>query len=1038
VTVCPACGRENADDFAFCPYCGSRRDRRADTASRKTVTVLFCDLVGSTNVADGRDAEAVDAILVSFFEAMRAVVEEHRGTIAKFIGDAVVAVFGLPVVLEDDALRAVKAALHMQRTLASFASGSAVDVALRARIGIHTGEVLASATAPGDSLALGDTMNVAARLEQAAPANAVLISAATYALVRHAVVAEPAGAMELKGKTRRVEAYSITSLDERAPSLARAFETPFVARIDEMKLLTSALRDVTTLRRPRSLTVIGESGVGKSRLVDEFASLCDAETVWLRCRCTPYGQQTPFRPMLDVVRSVTGLGDNDGERAVARIAELMGGPASSQDATYVARAIGLTHGTVGDAAAFPAMRRLLESFAAGGTLVLFVDDVHWADTAFLELLQTIAPNSDKAILLLCTSRPELLDAVSAWRDSSEIVELVSLDAGASALLVDELVHGRALPVATRHEIVTATGGNPLFIEHMLAMVLDESADHAGIRADAPLGGDLPPTINAVLSARIDALPESERMVLEAASVLGMLLEPDRLADVLGGDADESVLASLVRRGMVLRDGDDGARIGFRHRLLRDAVYAAIPKARRVALHQRAAEALERVEGPSGEAEERIAYHQEQAFRLAADIGRAGEREIELAARAAVVLRAAAERADAMFRIDESFALMRRVVDLFPDPTPDRAEALIALSDTTWVSDRSVAWLDEASRVAREAREESLALRAEVRLRFQRLALAGTSAQSVLDALTPFVDQLSERRDDEGLAYLHRVLMLHEGILGHQAKALELRGRAIEHARRAGHRLLELEALRQIPAVIGAPRPLSEARAEMEALFDELPPGDLQINTNGRMTLAFIALAQGDAHAGGSYQREAERYRSEVVDRRVRAHVDTTSLTVLFIRGDADTAERTLRMLVRTYEDVGNRSAASYCRARLAPLLFERGARIRDVEIPDPVDEDFVETLAWIHLANAGAATSRGNPIEGRRDVEAAVTTIEETDDIDARIAILESGSILLRRAQAYREALDVCRRGLELARFRENVVAVDRLSKTMGTLPVDV
>src|SRR5262245_14178642 len=458
---------------------------------RKTVTILFCDLVHSTGLAEG-DPEAYRRVQRRFFDRMREIVERHGGTVEKFIGDEVMAVFGVPVVHEDDALRAVRAAQEMQQAMP--------ELGLQARIGINTGEVLAGDPEQGLGLVAGEPVIIAKRLEQGASAGEVIIGKATYPLVQHAITAGPLERITVKGKSEHVGRRRIDQVDLEAPSVARRMDLPLVGRGEELSLLRHALGRTVEERTCRLFTVLGAAGIGKSRLVAELSSTLADNATFALGRCLPYGEGITFWPLTEILGSLGDLspvlGDDGG-----RVLELLDGLTGASEAP------------ASSAETFWAVRRAFEASARHKPLVVCVEDVHWAEPTMLDLIEYVVGWSrDAPILLVCLARPELVErrpTLIAPHPNSDALALEPLSSLETSTLL-QLVSGE-LHADVRERIGAAAEGNPLFVEQMAAMI-----------AEPEPGATLtiPPTIHALLGERLERLDADERGVIERASVIG--------------------------------------------------------------------------------------------------------------------------------------------------------------------------------------------------------------------------------------------------------------------------------------------------------------------------------------------------------------------------------------------------------------------------------------------------------------------------------------------------------------------------------------
>jgi class 3 adenylate cyclase/tetratricopeptide (TPR) repeat protein len=606
VIACPNCAAENREGARFCDSCGAPIAETAPAREqRKVVTVLFCDVTGSTSLGETLDPESLRMLLARYFEHMKAIVERHGGTVEKFIGDAVMAVFGVPVVHEDDALRALRAAQDMRAALP--------ELGIEGRIGVMTGEVV---TGTEERLATGDAVNVAARLEQAAQPGEILLGAETYALTRDAVEVEPVEPLVLKGKSEPVEAYRLLAAREEGEGFARRSDAPMVGRETELRRLEDAFDQAVRDRSCQLFTILGTAGVGKSRLAAEFLAGLDGATV-VRGRCLPYGEGITYWPVVEVIKQ---LGPREVDpQADAAIRGLLGEHGAAASASEIAWAF----------------RKLLERVAEERPLVCVLDDLHWGEETFLDLVEHVADLSREApILLLCMSRPDLFDRRPSWgggKLNATAVLLEPLGADEADRLIDTLGD---VDEALRGRIRDAAEGNPLFLEQMVALIQDSKDGEVVV----------PATIQALLAARLDQLDPAERGVLEAGSIEGRLFHSGAVQALAPAENVPPRLTALVRKELVRPDkaqlpGEDAFR--FRHLLIRDAAYESLPKSVRAELHEQFAGWLEEHGRDLVELDEILGYHLEQAARYRAELGRA---DSELATRARGLLAASGRRA----------------------------------------------------------------------------------------------------------------------------------------------------------------------------------------------------------------------------------------------------------------------------------------------------------------------------------------------------------------------------------------------------------
>jgi class 3 adenylate cyclase/predicted ATPase len=636
VTACTSCGRESEERFAFCPFCGSILiTAQSGREERKTVTVLFCDLTGSTKLGEALDPEALRSLLAHYFERMKEVVECHGGTVEKFIGDAVMAVFGVPIAHEDDALRALRAAVEMRQIFP--------ELGVTGRIGVATGEVV---TGTPERLATGDALNVAARLEHAAAPGEVLLGEETLRLTRGAVSVEALEPLDLKGKRAPVPAFRLLDVHELPE---RRHEATFVGRERELEALKQAWDRVLELRRCELVTLLGEAGIGKSRLVAEVLPTIEADVV--SGRCLPYGEGITYWPVVEVLKQLDALPSD--AAAASALRSLLGEEEQAVSAEEIAWGF----------------RKLLEERAQIRPLVCLFDDVHWGEETFLDLLEHLALLSTGApILVVCMARPDLSRRRPSWPVA---LRLEPLEEAAVRELIPETI-----PDALREKIGLAASGNPLFLSEMLAMVGEVEGEIL-----------VPSSLKALLAARLDQLSPSERRILQCAAVEGEIFHRGALLALVPEERQLTPhLASLVRTELLRPEkpqlpGEDAFR--FRHLLFRDAAYEALPKADRAELHERLASWLSQRGGESVELDEILGYHLEQATRYKQELG---DPDPVLAQRAGEHLATAGGRA--LAREDQFAArnLLERAASVVPDPAtraellPQLAEALMRTGD----------------------------------------------------------------------------------------------------------------------------------------------------------------------------------------------------------------------------------------------------------------------------------------------------------------------------------------------------------------------
>ncbi|HLB17919.1 MAG TPA: AAA family ATPase [Gaiellaceae bacterium] len=776
MTVCPACGAENPAGFRFCGSCGAELAEAATSARevRKTVTILFCDVTGSTALGERLDSESLRRVMERYFSLARNVLERHGGTVEKFIGDAVMAVFGIPTVHEDDALRAARAAHELREELGGLNADLQREFGteLQVRMGVNTGEVV---TSEGGTLATGDAVNVAARLEQAAEPGEILIGARTHDLAEGALELESVEPIEAKGKSDPVSAYRLLSVRADTPGFARRFDAAFVGREDELAQLRQSYARAVGDQSCHLFTLLGPAGIGKSRLVHEFLAEHE-DAIVLRGRCLAYGEGITYFPLVEILEALaadaqlTGLLDRDVE--------------GLRMLNTVSAAIGLVdQAALSREDTFLAVRRLFESLARERPLILVLDDLHWAEATFLDLVEHLADWSRGApILLLCAARPDLLDVRPAWgggKLNATITLLEPLSEDQAETLIDNLLGGADLSELLRNRIAAAAEGNPLFVEQMLALIAQNGhADEIAI----------PPTIQALLAARLEQLPSSERVAAERGSVIGKEFWRTALVE-LGGES--SALPPLVRKELIrpyrspIFPSDDSFR--FRHQLIRDAAYDGMPKELRAKLHEQFGLWLEQ---HRSEYDEIVGYHLERAYLLREELGPLDEESRALGTRAGKLLGQAGLRASGRGDVPAAVKLLTRAAALLDETDEFRLVLLITLGYALQeAGDLKLAstTVSSAIEAARAAGVPAIEARGRV-----ALALIGAMmGQAFTDVATvrEEIRTLEALSDESGLAEAWFVAGTFEGWSGQSEAAAMAYERASTHATKAGNRRL---------------------------------------------------------------------------------------------------------------------------------------------------------------------------------------------------------------------------------------------------------
>ena len=877
--ICRDCSEPNAPTARFCSSCGSLLDDADPAEERKLVSILFVDLVGFTSISDRADPEDVRDLLRLYHADVKSHIEEHGGAVEKFIGDAVMAVFGAPVAYGDDAERAVRAGLAVLGSLSEL--NRANGLSLAARAAVTTGEaVVTLAAGQNEALAMGDVVNTAARLQSAAPTGRVIVGAETFRATRHAIRYEPLDAVEAKGKAQPVEAW--LTVDATLPPSERPLgSTPLVGRGRELEHIQSLWTRAVTERRPHLITLLGPPGIGKSRLCQEVtAAVAADEGRILRGRCLPYGGQAGYQAFAHLVRSAAAILDTDApDTARDKLRRLVDDVLPAPEAEEGRRHLALLLGLGGDetveqqALLFYAARRFVENLGLDAPTLLVFEDIHWARSSELELLEYLANHvRDVPVLVIALARPDLLDVRPGWGSglvAQTTIPLEPLGTGDAATIVSHTL-GQTDSVSVER-LVEIAEGNPLFLEELAASVI-EGAEST----------ELPVTVRAAIASRIDALPADARAVLLSAAVIGRMFWRDVLAAVGDVDDVDSALALLESRDVIRRrptselEGD--TQFSFRHMLIREVAYATLPRATRRARHAAVARyAEELVEGSTETLSSILAHHWREAgeparavpyLLVAAEAARrswAEEAAMELYSEALELAEDEPLRRE--IRLRRGIALVElanfqkaaeELRVLLPELEPrERLEALIAHGHATLWSELEAETLETAAQAAALAREVGDETVVPAVLAHESHALAMRGGEGDM----PRALELGERalelwvpgaRPFDRMQHLH----LHSDATywaGQYARAVEL-SRATSAAASDVHSVWALlrgggfEAL----ALCGLGR-----HEEAIAMWEELFELARELDQNPRVLLNYSALAYRELH-----DLDAARARSE--------------------------------------------------------------------------------------------------------------------------------------------------------------------------------
>jgi class 3 adenylate cyclase/tetratricopeptide (TPR) repeat protein len=917
--VCGSCGEDNPPTFRFCPACGAPLEAEPARVreERRVVTALFTDIVGSTATAENLDPEDVRARLAPYYARVRRELERCGGTVEKFIGDAVVALFGAPVAHEDDPERAVRAAFAIRDAVAELNAAEAwLD--LHIRTGVNTGEalvVLGAAVDEGEGMAAGDVMNTAARIQAAAPVDGVLVSEATLRATADAIQYREAEPLQAKGKAAPVPVWEAVAVRPPAARRQRS-STPLVGRERDLEELAAVWACVRAEERPALGLLLGPAGIGKSRLLLEFEERVRGEARVHWGRCLSYGEGITYWPVIEIVKDAAGIHhDDDAAAAAAKLGALIEslGTSDADELRTIASALANLVGApttprgmyatveMTQAELHWGVRQLLRLLAARHPLVLVFEDLHWAEPTLLDLLAyLIEGDAARPLLILGSARPELADLapalLAAARGDGVVLELAALSEDESARLLCDLMGAEGAHEERVRELVQHAGGNPLFLEETVRMLRDagEAAAHA-----LPV----PTSLHSLIAARLDRLPAREKALAQTASVVGRVFWTGAVARLDGASGDvRAGLEGLARRDVVR--AHDGSTVAgepewaFTHALIREVAYGQLPKGRRAGLHVRFADWLATLPGAADELVEFLAYHLEQACRLAREVARSPVPPPVLAAVDA--LTRAAEKAERREGIREAAGFYSRALDLV-----DESEG---------------------------------ATRAELRLRRARMLVALGELRQACEELNGVADAAVAvaRPDVRGAA-----LVALANVDQKQGRPAEGRSRLAEAesiAVAVGDPCLQIRAVFESSALRswfdGATEsPVEDLRRGIR-LAEEVD--DRALRVEGHLRMGFLLFNMGELRTADEQLERCISLAQDAGSHRDEARATFLLGLVRYYRGGFEEAERLglqaaewLERTADTYMQVQNlvRALAVYALARGEPELAER--RLRD-------------------------------------------------------------------------------------------------------------
>jgi DNA-binding SARP family transcriptional activator/class 3 adenylate cyclase len=992
----------------------------APRESRKTISVLFV----AFPPVEGLDPEALRRNAAAALTVVAAAAERHGGSIEVASTDAATAIFGVPAVHEDDALRAVRAAVELRRP----------DL----KIAVCTGEVLAGGETAGQLRATGEPLPRAARLAHGADAGEVLVDRATHLLVRESVVAEPAE-----------DAWRVVAATNAAAGSSR-LASPMVGRVRERRRLHDAFEQALGDRSCQLFTVLGTAGVGKSRLVHEFLADVTGRALVARGRCLPYGEGITYWPLAEAVKEAVGIEDTDAPED--GLPKLVAGLPDEQDATGIARrvadTIGITEAGGSVEERFGAITAFFEGLARSQPLVVVFDDVHWGEPTFLDLVEHLAEWTREApILLLCLARPELLDVRPGWgggKLNATATLLEPLSDEECALLIENLVGRAGLIGEVERRIAEAAEGNPLFVEEMLSMLIDEGVlvrRAGGWKATAEIATvRVPPTIQALLTARLDQLGADERTAIECASVVGKVFYESAVAELLPPDARPGVsdaLGSLMRKELIRPDRPSLSQrtYRFRHILIRDAAYDSIPKEARTELHERFGRWLEHAAGErSTEYEEVLGYHLEQAYRYREELGSVDEAARAVAREAAERLGSAGRRALVRSDAPAGVNLISRAVALLPPDDPLRVE-LVPNVRVVQGAGGNLAWADrvltEAVEAAATSGDRRLAAHALVQRGLLRLFTdTEVTADELLESAERATAVLQELGDDLGLARAWRLKAQAHYLARRGGECAQASERALEHARRVNDPFEEWEIVEWLViALLLGPAPAAEAAALCRRLVDQTAAQPL---LQAQVLSAYAALENMLANTD-----EANRLMARA--RSIMNEWGAVGRSFGFsVRGDPVAAEADLRPSYEDYARLGEKRHFNSICVQLAIAVYAQGryeeAECLTRECEEAARPNDVHSQILWRSTRAKVFAQSGNvdaaSALAREAVEFAAASDFHSAHADALVDLAE----VLEIAGDRTGAAAAVEQAVELYKLKGNVLAVDRARETLTML----
>lgn len=1078
--ICTQCGHPNRSGARFCADCGFRLPEHcrncaeelpaaarfcdacgvpviapsSGDAARKVVTAVFGDLVGSTALQETLDPESVRGVMVGYYETMRAVVSRYGGHLEKFLGDGVVAAFGVPAIGEDDALRAVRCAAAMLASLVELNEelSRVWGVRLRMRAGVATGELVTS----GGGELVGDAMNTAARLEQSAGQGEVLLAESTWRLVRNDVRLEPVAPLTLKGKSAPARAWRLVdTTPESDDHLPGRLDTPLVGRVAELERLRQALAETTTARECRLVTVIGSPGVGKTRLAAEFAEQAAAGARIVRARCEHIGHGITFLPVAEMFRALGGIGEADAAETVReKLSALVGEiPDAQRVVAGASSLLGAADPVFGEEI-FWVVRRVLETLARQEPLVILLDDLHWGQAMFLDLVEHLVDwVRDAPMLVVSLTRPELRErretVTEPGNRATDVIQLGPLSEDHSLEFARKLLGGQQLPPALLRRVLDTAAGNPLFLGETVRMLVDDGLvdDHRSARA--PAGGWqtlVPPTISALLSARIERLGPEERAVIERAAVIGKQFYRGAVADLVEpavGDRIDTHLEALRRKEMVEPDGSywvDEPVYRFVNVLIRDAVYRSMLKHARARQHEQFADWLgAKVGNVPGEHEEVIAYHLEQAHGYLRELGPLDERGRALGNQATAMLHAAGRRALAREDIPAATIMLTRALDRTEGDDRellwDLAEVLLLAGDTVTAAEiigrlTAVTGTDPVDRA-----------RLDVLTGHLRQLTGDPVPEATIETLNRAAARLAAAGDHSAQAEAHQVAARGHRQNGRFAAAEIELDRALIAARRAGDRRRVSEALAAgSRATLWGPTPVIRASGRCQDVLRSMrmTSGNRHVESIALRCQAVLEAMRGRFEAAREIMATAHDMMQDLGQAVELFELATHAGIIELLAADPAAAALHLRRARDGFARLGVGVSAARASAVLARALHEQGADEAALVAARYAEQHAggqVKTAVHWGAVRAEILARRGQTEQALQLARQTVTLVEATDAVpDTAHAWLSLARVLATTRAPSSEVVAAAKRARALYEAKGHTVGAAWTTELTGAV----